>query len=135
MAKAASDPSEVDELAFRLYSERIAKMPAQVSGEESSRWAYRRAEEFLSVRDKVRAGEELRDEGPKLSEVSAPNLKPTHPHNIISKRFGDLAKARAAYEFLKKHPHSDEEPVTYAPLDWDAATVKLARQVLPHYCN
>ena len=131
------DGTERDELAFRLYAERIAKMPAQVNGEESSRWAFRKAEDFLTIRERIRAGTESTKapEGPQLAEVSAPNLKPTHPHNLVSNRFGNLAKVREVKDWLDKHPRSDESPVAYAPLDWDAPTTNLARVLLPNYVS
>lgn len=138
-----TDTTELDELAFRLYAERIAKMPAQASGEASSRWAYRRAEEFISLRDRVRAGETVAASQTILADVSAPNLKKTHPHNLVSQRFCDdnggeqavLTRIKQIKDWLDKHPRSDESPVAYEPLYWDVPTTNLARVILPHYVS
>lgn len=151
MAK-ATDTSEIDELAFRLYAERIAKMPAQVNGEESSKWAYRKAADFIAIRDRIRDGESTAERKTKLSEVSAPNLKPTHPHNLVSQRFCDanggeekvLARVKAINAWLLAHPRSDENPVALDQLDrfdpstrfdWDVPTTNLARVLLPNYVS
>src|SRR5687768_4787319 len=125
---AKTDTTELDELAFRLYAERIAKMPAGAGGEAASAWAYRKAEEFVTVRDKVRNGEKPDMASSRLSESSAPNLKPTHPHNLVSKRFAEshnggeakvLAMIREIHQWLLQHPHSDDSQVAYDKLDWD----------------
>lgn len=134
---------ELDELAFRLYAERIAKMPAQVNGEESSNWAYRKAQDFIVVRDRVRSGESPPAES-RWSDASAPKLKPTHPHNLVSKRFvaevhGGDAKAlsliKEIVKWLETHPQSDMHQVAYDRFDWDVPTTDLARIILPQYVN
>lgn len=142
---ATKTDSEHEDLAFRLYAERIAKMPAQVNGEEMSRWAFRKAEEFLSVRNKVRSGEDTTAalSGPQLCDVSAPNLKPTHPHNLVSKRFAQanggetvvLNRIKQIADWLDKHPRSDDAETKYEPLDWDVPTTNLARVLLPSYVS
>lgn len=143
MAKETADTTELDELAFRLYAERIAKMPPGASGETASGWAYKRAEEFLQVRSKVRAGEPAAVES-KLSDVCAPNLKATHPHNLVSRRYaesdhGGEAKAiafiKSVVEWLKANPATNENPNPYKRLDWDVPTTNLAREILPQYVN
>lgn len=141
---AKTDTTEIDELAFRLYAERIAKMPSQVGGEAVSAWAYRKAEEFLSVRTRVRDGESPSMDESKLSDASAPNLKPTHPHNLVSRRFAAshnggeqrvMAMIREIHAWLIAHPRSDESQVAYEKLDWDVPTTNLARVILPTYAS
>lgn len=149
MAKA--DTSEIDDLAFRLYAERLCKMPAAANGEAISVWAYRKAEEFLATREKVKSGGLQGSIGEsKLSEVSAPNLKPTHPHNLVSQRYSSqypggeqqvLTIIKEVVQWLEKHPRSDEQPVAFTlqnnsrGIDWDVPTTNLARNILPHYIN
>lgn len=137
------DAIEIDELAFRLYSDRIANLPAQSSGEAAAGWAYRKAVEFLAVRDRVKAGDTEATAESKLADVSAPNLKPTHPHNLVSQRFAErnggeakvLAAIREIHQWLLSHPRSDESPVAYEKLDWDVPTTNLARVLIPHYAT
>src|SRR5688572_2646888 len=112
---AKQDTTELDELSFRLYAERISKMPAGAGGEAAAAWAYRKAEEFVAVRSRVQAGESPSLVESRLSEVSAPNLRPTHPHNLVSRRFSEtnggeakvLARIKAICDWLGKHPRSD----------------------------
>lgn len=141
MAKA--ETNELDELAFRLYAERIAKLPAQSSGEAAGAWAYRKAEDFIAIRERVKAGDTSAISESKLCDACAPNLKPTHPHNLVSQRFAQrhggeakvLAMLREIHEWLKNHPRSDESPVAYDRLDWDVPTTNLARVLIPHYVS
>jgi hypothetical protein len=141
MAKAEADTTELDEFAFRLYAERVAKMPAQINGEESSRWAYVKAKDFMAIRDRVRGGEEPKSTESRLSNASAPNLKKTH--NLVSQRFsGDnggeakvLSMVREIHAWLLSHPRSDDSPVAYDRLDWDVPTTNLARVLLPEYVS
>ena len=141
MAKA--DTTELDELSFRLYAERIAKMPAQAGGEEASRWAYRKAADFLAIRERIRDGEPVAEAKARLADVAAPNLKKTHPHNLVSQRYCDdnggeqkvLAAIRDIHNWLLSHPRSDESPVAYDKLDWDVPTTNLARVLLPNYVS
>lgn len=152
MAKTTEDNTELDELAFRLYAERISKMPTGAGGEAASGWAYRKAEEFLSVRARVRSGQPTAIYESKLSDVSAPNLRPTHPHNLVSQRFCEpnggeqkvLARIKQILDWLNKNPRSDTAPVAldqidrFDPatrLDWDVPTTNLARVLLPHYVS
>ena len=131
----AKDTNEIDELAFRLYAERISKMPAQVNGEESSTWAYKRAKDFLAIRDRCRSGEldVTAPEGPQLDDASCPNQKPTHPFNVVSKRFGSFDQVRKLKELLDKNTNDDS--AAFRAIDWDAPTVRLARTIIPNYCT
>lgn len=138
---AAEKNVELDELAFRLYAERIAKLPAQASGDASSAWAYRKAQEFIAVREKVRSGDKAVTAESILADVCAPNLKKTHPLNLVSQRFKDdnggetkvLNRIKETIDWLRDHPRSDENPIAYEKLDWDVPTTNLARTVLPNY--
>lgn len=145
---AKSDTTEVDELAFRLYAERLAGMPAQTSGDAAAIWAYRKAEEFLQTRDKVKSGaaaEQLLES--KLSPVRAPNLKPTHPHNLVAQYHAEehggetrvLALLKEIMTWLNQNPSDPERQVAYVNrsrgIDWDVPTTNLARTLIPYYVN
>lgn len=136
MAKVENN--DVDELAFRLYAERVAGQPAQANGEASAAWAYRKAEDFISVRDKVKSGDVKVLAVSKLADACAPKLKRTHPHNIVSQRFAAdnggearvLSMLKEIHTWLLQHPAADAQ---YDLLDWDAATTNLARNIIPNY--
>ena len=122
---------ELDELAFRIYSEMVAKQPANIAAERLALASYRKAESFLSVRGRVRSGELEATEptGPQLADCSAPNLKKTHPHNLVSQRFGDLKRVEQIKAWLDKNPTAE----TYPELDWDVPTTNVARTIFPAY--
>lgn len=137
---AKTESNEVDELAFRLYAERVAGQPAQANGEASAAWAYRKAEDFVAVRERVKSGDTQVLAVSRLADVSAPKLKRTHPHNIVSQRYAAenggeqrvLALLKEIHTWLQQHPAADAQ---YDQLDWDAATTNLARNIIPHYVN
>lgn len=143
---AKSESAELDDLAFRLFAERISKMPTNTGGHDLSAWAYRKAEEFIATRERIKSGETTAAES-KLSSCCAPNLKPTHPHNLVSQRFADqnggesqvLAILKEIQAWLIQHPHNEENPPLYVNsrrgIDWDAPATKLARVLIPHYVN
>ena len=124
---------ELESLAFEIFKETVAKIPANRLGEQVAIEAYRKAEAFLKIRDRVRSGEPLvkQADGPQLCDASAPNLKKTHPHNLVSKRFGDLAKVNRIAKWLGDNPTTE----TSEEMDWDAPTTALARVLLPAYCS
>ena len=125
--------TELDDFAFRLYVERVASGAVNRVDEQVALDSYRKAEAFLRVRDKVRSGEitAVQPVGPQLADCCCPNLKKTHPFNIVSQRFGDLKRVKQIREWLDKNPTADR----YDELEWDPPTVRTARQILPAYCN
>ena len=124
---------ELDELAFRLYVERAATAAVNRLDEQTAIDCYRKAEAFLAVRDRVRSGEAVtvKPTGPQLADASCPNLKKTHPYNLVSQRFGDLKRVRQINQWLESHPTAD----SYEELEWDGPTVRTARQIFPAYCG
>lgn len=149
MPKTDTNP-ELDDLAFRLYVDRISKMPANANGTEVSRWAYAKAQEFAAVRQLVQSG----DPGAiarksRLADCATPNCKPNHPFNLVSQRYSEenggedavLKLVERIVSWLNAHPRNDQAPIAldqldrHTRLDWDATTTNLARVVLPEYCH
>lgn len=153
MAKAEiSSEVEVDSLAFQLYSDRIAKMPAQTNGDDVARWAYRKAEEFVGIRERVKSGDTAVLKQSRLADAAAPNLKPNHPLNLVSQRYCEanggeakvLATVAKILAWLASHPASDENPIALDQIDrfdpstrfdWDVPATNLARTILPAYAS
>lgn len=127
-----TNPEQLEKYAFHLFSARSAAN--QRRGTEAlAIEAYRDAEAFIAVTNRVRSGEQstAKPTGAILSEVSAPNLKPTHPHNLVSQRFGNLKRVRDIADKLEKNPNLD----TFDELDWGPQEVKLARIIFPAYAE
>lgn len=130
-----------DDLAFQLFAARAAVLPPGRAGERHAEDAYRAADAFLRV--KARAGALVAEKpaGPRLADASCPNQKPTHPLNLVSQRFGDLARVNRIKQWLDRNPTPEREPEELTArlnrefgLDWDTPQVGLARQVFPAYC-
>jgi hypothetical protein len=133
---------DLDSLAFEIYSARLAH-PQQRGGEHVAIDSYRQAETFLSVRDRARGGKlkAKADDGSTLADCSAPNLRQTHPHNLVSQRFGDLVKVNRIKAWLDKNPTPESAPEElvgrinreFPELSWDLPTVNTARAIFPAY--
>lgn len=142
---------ELDDLAFKIYAQRVAAGPVKGGGEREAKTAYQRARAFLEVRDAVRSGalEVAAPAGPQLADCCAPNLPPTHPLNLVSQTYGDLAKVRRIHDWLEKNPTPEkdtEELVArfrraFSDVSWGKdhaealATINTARAVFPAYCK
>lgn len=132
-----------DELAFRLFSQRAAMGPLRRNGEGEAMNSYRQARAFLDAQKRVQAGEldVAEPKGPQLANCCAPNLPETHPHNLISQRFGDLLRVATIKKWLDVNPTPASDPnelVTrfnkqFRGMDWDLPTINTARTVFPHY--
>jgi hypothetical protein len=104
MPEPAHALSELDELAFRIFERRVAQMGGRRGGEKLAVECYREAEEFLAV--KKRGGEPTKKdaEDSLLADCCAPNLRRTHPHNLVSRRMGDINKVNRNKVWLYKNP-------------------------------
>lgn len=139
-----ADP-ELDALAFEIYKQRIATTHVKRGGEQIALDSYRKAEDFLRIRDKIRSGDTStkQPEGPQLSDCSAPNLSENHPHNMVSKRYGDLTKVNRIKKFLDQNPTPESDPGElvgkinreFPGIGWDLPQVNTARAIFPAYCG
>ena len=89
---------------------------------------YRAAQEFCDAEDEILSGAvsiSVIDNNP-LDDAYAPNLKKTHPVNLISKKWGDLKKAMEAYEHVQNLGVN-----AYEPLGWEMPECNTARALFP----
>jgi hypothetical protein len=135
--------TELDQLAFEIFSQMVAKSPANRGGEQQARAAYIKAEAFLAIRDRVRAGElkPAKQDGPVLADCYCPNMRRTHPYNLVSQKQGDLNKVNRIAQWLDKNPTPERDPeelvarinAEFLDLSWDLPTVNTARLLFPEY--
>jgi hypothetical protein len=154
--KAAAAQANLDELAFEIYSKAVAAAPMQVGGERIALDAYRKAEAFIAVREKIAAGEldTSAAEASPFADCSLPNQPSTHPLNLVAKEHvnrktgvktpGDLQKVNRIKKFLDMNPVPDSEHEEeflrrlnseFKDLHWDMPTTNVARAVFPAYCK
>lgn len=135
--------TELDSLAFEIFKQSVASSPGNRGGEQQALASYKKAEAFIAVRDRVRSGEAKPVKADVLADCSAPNLKPTHPFNLVSQRFGSLEKVNRIAQFLDKHPTPAGEPDelvgsinrAFPELSWDIPMINTARAIFPAYCK
>lgn len=124
------DPAaELRDYAAELFARRTANGVRGTLVEKVATDCFKDATIFLQVAAKVAAGEISSEPAPAnpLSEVSAPNLKPTHPHNLVSQRFGSIERVARIYQQLSDNPALQE----LSDLDWREPEVTLARMIFP----
>lgn len=145
--KTVQADTELHELAFQIYCHRVAAQPINRAGAQIALDAFRKAEEFIAMRDQIESGEVSTakpTESP-LADCCAPNLPRTHPHNLVSQRFGDVNRVKRINDWFAKNPapvQRDDEPqyvdrvrTMFPELGWDMPTINVARVIFPAYCG
>lgn len=123
----------LEQRAFDLFTARRAQLGLRGAAEQVAAECYRDAEAFLEVARRVRSGEPpaARPAGPQLADCSAPNLKPTHPFNMVSQRFGKLDRVQEIHILLQ----SDEKLDSLPELEWGVSEVQTARTLFPAFVS
>ncbi|HEY0984650.1 hypothetical protein [Schlesneria sp. T3-172] len=93
---------------------------------------FRDAMVFLEAAYEIQSGRAdlSADESP-LDPAFAPNLKRTHPINLMSRVWGDLRKVQEALADLDANPGADY----YEPYSWSKPEVNQARALFPTVVN
>jgi hypothetical protein len=133
MAKDNQAAASVEQLATRLFADRTARNPSGRATEATVLACYRDAETFMQTMAKIQAGElsPSTPAGPQLADASCPNLKPTHPLNMVSSRYGNLKRVQDLHAKLEADPKIE----TIDELDWGKQEVLTAREVFPAYAG
>ena len=123
----------IEQRAFELFTARRAQLGLRGAAEQIAAECYRDAEAFFSVADRVRAGEApaAKPAGPQLADCCAPNLKPTHPVNMVSQRFGTLERIQEIHTRLQ----ADEKIDSLPEYEWGLSEIHTARTLFPAFVS
>ena len=123
----------IEQRAFQLFSARRAQLGLRGLAEQIAAECYRDAEAFLTVAERVRAGEApaAKPTGPQLADCCAPNLKATHPINMVSQRFGKLDRVQEIHDRLQ----TDEKLDSLPEYDWGLSEIHTARTLFPAFVS
>jgi hypothetical protein len=90
---------------------------------------FRDAAEFLAAAEDALAGkiDWFADDTNPLDSAFAPNLKRTHPINLMSRAWGDLKKVQATLAELDANPAAE----SYDSYGWGKPEVNQARALFP----
>ncbi|MSR60299.1 MAG: hypothetical protein EXS05_22105 [Planctomycetaceae bacterium] len=134
--------NELEAIAFEIYKQTVSHGSA-IANERQAIDAFAKADTFIAVRERARAGklEIKKPVGKQLADCSAPNLPETHPHNIVSQRFGSLEKVLRIKKWLDENPPTEDQ--TYLipkvnrafDLSWKVPELNLARTIFHEYVN
>ena len=94
---------------------------------------FRDATLFVAVAQEVQSGtaDLFIEETNPLDLACAPNLKRTHPINLMSRAWGNLQKVQAALADLDAHPSAE----FYEPYGWGKPEINQARALFPAVVN
>ncbi|WP_010588002.1 hypothetical protein [Schlesneria paludicola] len=125
------ESSQLTSIALELFKER--SWQSGISPEQLAIDCYRDATAFLATTADVLAGkiELSSDDTNPLDIAFAPNLKKTHPINLMSQSWGDLAKVKAVLTELDANPAAD----SYEQYGWGRSEVNQARALFPAVVN
>lgn len=89
---------------------------------------FRDAKTFMEVANEALSGKLDSKEGlTALDAAFAPNLKRSHPINLMSSEWGDLEKVKKVLDDLNQNVAADR----YEPLEWGKQEVNQARALFP----
>ncbi len=128
----ATSDKTTDELDLSAVALELFKSRSLQSGANPQQLAiicFRDATVFLAAAQEVLAGgmDLFAEDTNPLDEAFAPNLKRTHPINLMSRAWGDLRKVQAALADLDANPTVD----FYEPYSWGKPEVNQARALFP----
>jgi hypothetical protein len=121
----------VTTVALELFKERSSQ--SGISPKQLAIDCFRDAAAFTQVAEDVLTGDiDLLDvNADPLDEAFAPNLKRTHPINLMSRAWGDLNKVQAVLAELDANPALE----VYEPYEWGKPEVNQARALFPAVIN
>lgn len=129
-APSANDADAVQQVALKLYAERSGR--GKADPREIALQAFRDAEVFTEVSALYRADKLPVPAAQDPRAICfAPNLKKTHPYNMVSRQHGDLNRVARIYSQLEANPTIE----AFEELEWDAPTTSLARTLFPSYLD
>lgn len=138
MANDKANP-EIEELAFRIYAECLTNR--MQASELLVIDCYRKAELWVSTRDKIRAGTATTAKPDTiLADCRAPNQPKNFPLNMVSQAHGDLNKVNRIAKWFQANPPTDDQDELEArftrdfpELSWPTAELNRARNLFPHF--
>ncbi len=128
----ALDEQSDDKMSLTSVALELFKMRSMQSGTTPQQLAincFRDAKVFLEITDQLTAGEielSVDDRNP-LDTAFAPNLKRTHPINLMSREWGDIKKVQSVLADLEANPAAD----AYEPYAWGKPETNQARALFP----
>jgi hypothetical protein len=104
-----------------------------ISPRQLAMTSFRDARIFLDAAEEAldQKLDDLSDDANPLDIAYAPNLKRTHPINLMSRAWGNLDSVKSVLAYLDAHPKAD----SYEPHSWGKPEVNQARALFPAVVN
>ena len=122
---------DITAVALELFKERSSQIG--ISPKQLAIECFRDATTFTNIAEDVMSGEIdlIAEDTNPLDVAFAPNLKKTHPVNLMSRAWGDLNQVRTVLAELDANPAAEQ----YAPYGWGKPEVNQARALFPAVVN
>lgn len=133
--KPPQSDSVLERRAFDLFAARRSQFGSRGNAEQVALECYRDAEAFVGVMDKIKAGEltTVAPQGVQPDFCCAPNLKPTHPVNMVSAKFWNPQEINRIAKILKED-HA-KEIKALPEYEWNEPEVNQARAIFPAFAT
>ena len=124
--KSTTNP-KLSDVALDLF--KVRSTQSGVNTHQLAITCFRDAKIFLDAAQQVHSGHlEIEDDDANPLDIAfAPNLKRTHPINLMSRAWGDLQAVQKALVYLDANPKAD----FYEPHNWGKPEVNQARALFP----
>lgn len=131
LSERSTNSPNLTNVALELFKGRSVQ--SGISSHQLAMNCFRDANIFLNAAAQVQAGnlDFLEAETNPLDVAFAPNLKRTHPINLMSRAWGDLAAVQKAFNDLDANPKAE----SYEPHGWGKPEVNQARVLFPAVLN
>lgn len=128
--KKGYETNELKRVSCELFAASFAMAGGRINPEALSDAAIGAAAVFLTRFNKFKAGEIVFDRlEDALADVHAPNLRPTHPVNLVSQKFGKVDRLKDIWAMLEKVPETAESWDEFP--DWKKADISTAKVLIP----
>lgn len=130
-SRTSNDTLSLTDVALELFKTR--SMSPGINPEQLAIDCFRSAKSFLAVSELVQSGEiaAIDNDTNPLDVACAPNLKKTHPVNLMSRAWGDVKKVESVLAELEADPSAE----SYEPFGWGRPEVNQARALFPAVVN
>lgn len=135
---AATDSTALREAAWELFVQRSPSGMRGPQAESLARQCFIDATAFANVAALAAKGDTFAAEPTKggLDFAFAPNLKKTHPLNMVSAKHGNVSRVKEVLDYLQQNPTANEIsaiPGVSDDLGWGRPEVNTARAIFPKY--
>ncbi len=124
------ESNELKRVSIELFAASFAMAGGRINAEALSDASINAAQVFLARFGQFKAGKVVFDRlEDALADCHAPNLRQSHPVNLVSRKYGKLDRLAEIWSQLEKLPESANEFSEFP--EWKRGEITTARTLIP----